>query len=89
METNTLAPKRKRGRPPKNGPLKSATSFRLSEAGRRLVVALSEESGLSQASVVELALRDLAKRRGVPLSGLPAQTGAESAATVDAPQQTA
>ncbi len=55
----------KRGRPPKIGPLKQATSFRLSVAARGLIVALSEDSGLSQASVVEIALRDMAKKRGV------------------------
>jgi hypothetical protein len=58
--------KRKRGRPA-TGNTKSATSFRLSGAARHAIVALSEESGLSQASVVELALRDLAKRRGVAI----------------------
>jgi CxxC motif-containing protein (DUF1111 family) len=57
--------KRGRGRPPKEGPLKTATSFRLSLPARQLIEALAEDSGLSQASVVELALRDMAKQRGV------------------------
>lgn len=63
METQSQ--KRGRGRPPKTGPLKQATSFRLSVPARRLIEALAEETGLSQASVVEIALRDMAKRRGV------------------------
>ena len=57
--------KRPPGRPKKDGPLKGAVSFRLSEQARRLLPALAAESGLSQASVVEVALRDLAKKRGV------------------------
>lgn len=61
--------KRPRGRPKKIGPLKGAVSFRLSEQARLLLPALAAESGLSQASVVEVALRDMAKRRGVKLEG--------------------
>jgi hypothetical protein len=62
-----VAEKRKMGRPKKQGPLKAATSFRLSIPARRLIVALAQDSGLSQASVLEIALRDMAKQRGVPV----------------------
>ncbi len=55
----------KRGRPKKIGPLKSATSFRLSAQERRLLEALADDTGISQTSVVEQSLRDMAKRRGV------------------------
>ena len=61
METK----QKRRGRPPKNGPLKRATSFRLSVEARQLIDALAIDTGLSQASVVEVALRDMAKRRDV------------------------
>ncbi len=64
METKT---KKSPGRPKKDGPLKQAVSFRLSVAAKKSMVALSRETGLSQASVVELALRDMAKKRGVPV----------------------
>ncbi len=57
--------KKSPGRPKKDGPLKQAVSFRLSVEARRLMESLATDSGLSQASVVELALRDMAKRRGV------------------------
>jgi hypothetical protein len=77
MET-ALEPKpattAKRGRPKKTGPLKSATSFRLSAQARRILEALSVDTGISQASVVEQALRDMAKRRGVKVEGEGAST---------------
>lgn len=63
----TATVKRGRGRPA-TGNTKSATSFRLSDPARMLLGALAQESGLSQASVVEVALRDMAKRRGVKVS---------------------
>ena len=54
----------RRGRPPVETP-KTSTSFRLSETGRTLIAELSQDTGLSQASVVEMAVRDMAKARGV------------------------
>jgi hypothetical protein len=47
---------------------KTPTSFRLSEPARRLLVVLADDTGLSQAGVVEMALRDLAKARQVEYS---------------------
>ena len=44
---------------------KTSTSFRLSETGRTLIAQLSQDTGLSQASVVEMAVRDLANARGI------------------------
>lgn len=64
METEK---KKAPGRPKKDGPLKTAVSFRLSVAAKKSMVALARETGLSQASVIELALRDFAKKRGVPV----------------------
>lgn len=50
---------------------KTSTSFRLSTTARQLLATLTEDSGLSQASVIEVALRDMAKARGlkVPREG--------------------
>ena len=47
---------------------KSPTSFRLSELALGLLSALAEDTGQSQAGVIELALRDLAKSRGVSVA---------------------
>jgi hypothetical protein len=55
---------KRRGRPRKTD-LKTPTSFRLSPTARGLLAALADNSGLSHASVLEMALRDMAKRRGV------------------------
>ncbi len=61
---------KRRGRPPVETP-KTSTSFRLSTTARQLLATLTEDSGLSQASVIEVALRDMAKARGlkVPREG--------------------
>lgn len=58
---------KRRGRPRKSE-LKTPTSFRLSPTARGLLAALADNSGLSHASVLEMALRDMAKRRGVKTS---------------------
>lgn len=57
--------KRKRGRPPSTKPHKTPTSFRLSAGAQALLLALADDMGLSQASVIETVLRDVAKTRGV------------------------
>jgi predicted DNA-binding protein len=44
---------------------KKATSIRLTPEGLRLLVALAKELGVTQSSALEIAIRDLAKRRGV------------------------
>jgi hypothetical protein len=44
---------------------KQSTSFRLSDDARRLLAALADALGLSQAAVIEMAVRQLAKREGV------------------------
>jgi hypothetical protein len=46
-------------------------SFRLSDEGKKILIALAADTGVSQTSVVEMALRDLAKARGLKL---PAQS---------------
>lgn len=48
---------------------KTSTSFRLSDQARALLATLTEDCGLSQASVVEVALRDMAKARGLKSEG--------------------
>lgn len=49
----------------KGEPRKNARTFRLSDSDIRLLEALAEEMGQSQASIVSLAIRDLARRRKV------------------------
>jgi hypothetical protein len=44
---------------------KYATSYRLSTEARRLLVVLAQQWGISQTSVIEIALRDIAKRERV------------------------
>jgi len=54
---------------------KKATSFRLSTEAMGLLAALSNHMGISQTSVIEVAIRDLARERGVavmPGDGRPA-----------------
>lgn len=46
-------------------PTKQATSVRLSPDARRLLAALADRLGISQASVLELAIRDKARKEGV------------------------
>ena len=46
---------------------KYPTSFRLSEPALGLIKAVAEELALSQAAVVEIAVRKLAKDQGVPV----------------------
>jgi predicted DNA-binding protein len=53
MQYNSIMPKRK------------ATSFRLTEEAAKLLAILAEGMGLSQASVLELMIRDWAKKRGM------------------------
>lgn len=57
----------KRGRPAfgASKPRAELKSFRLSAKARALLATLTEDSGLSQASVIEVALRDMAKARGL------------------------
>jgi len=42
---------------------KKATSFRLSPEALRMLAALAKQLGLSQASVIEMAIRALRRRR--------------------------
>ncbi len=46
---------------------RKATSFRLTEPALGLIKALAEKLGLSQAAVVEVAVRKMAKDQGVPV----------------------
>lgn len=41
------------------------TSHRLSDEARRLLALLAEKLGISQTGILELAIRDKAKREGV------------------------
>jgi len=45
--------------------MKQAASFRLSPEALRLLATLAAELGVSQASTLEMAIRDMAKRRDV------------------------
>jgi len=64
-ETDTR-PAHRRGRPAlESSEKKRAATFRLSPEAHGLIGALGTDMGLSQASVVETAVRDMAKARGV------------------------
>ena len=41
------------------------TSYRLSDEARRLLVLLAEKLGVSQTSILELAIREKAQREGL------------------------
>ena len=45
--------------------MKEATSYRISGIGKQIIKILSNSLGLSEASVVELSIRKLAKEEGV------------------------
>lgn len=45
--------------------MKNATSFRLSEEALHLIKLLAESKGVSQAAVIEMAIRDMAKKEKV------------------------
>ena len=45
--------------------MKIATSYRLSEEAIRLIKLIAEAKGLSQASVLEIAIRELAKKESI------------------------
>jgi len=45
--------------------MKKATSFRLSEEMLRLLALLAAELGISQASALEVAVRESTKKRGI------------------------
>jgi hypothetical protein len=46
-------------------PARRSTSFRLTVQARRLLARAAKQTGISQAACLELAIRDLVKRRGV------------------------
>ncbi len=50
---------------PYNMVMKIHISFRLSEDAIRLLKLLAEKKGVSQASIIELAIREMAKKEGV------------------------
>jgi hypothetical protein len=68
--------KRRRGRPSNGVATKAPTSFRLSAKAHAILSALAEDGGLSQASVIELALRDMAKGRGLNVTDLEGKVAA-------------
>ena len=45
--------------------MKNATSFRLSEEALHLIKLLAESKGVSQAAVIEMAIREMAKKEKV------------------------
>lgn len=44
---------------------KKLTSIRLSDDAKRLITLMSEKLGISQTAIIELAIREKAKREGV------------------------
>jgi predicted transcriptional regulator len=45
--------------------MKTHVSYRLSDEAIRLLKLLAESKGISQASVIEIAIREMAKKEGV------------------------
>jgi predicted transcriptional regulator len=45
--------------------MKQPTSFRLSNEALRLLKVLADAKGVSQAAIIELAVRELAKKEGI------------------------
>ena len=54
---------------PAREPRTTVTSMRLTETGRYLIEVLQEHLGLSMSSVVELLVREEARRRGLTIPG--------------------
>jgi hypothetical protein len=50
------------------GRTKEATSFRLSPTAKQLLVRMAQEMGISQADVIEVSIRSLARREGITVS---------------------
>jgi hypothetical protein len=48
-------------------PLKQMSSMRLTEEGWRLLRVLAERSGVPMTAIVEMAIRDEARRHGIPI----------------------
>lgn len=46
-------------------PMKKPTSYRLSREGLRLAAALAKKLGIPKTAVIEIALREMAERKGV------------------------
>ncbi len=64
--TTDTRPAHRRGRPTlEESEKKRAATYRLSPEAHRLIGELGAVMGLSQASIIETAVRDLAKVRGV------------------------
>ncbi len=57
---------------------KQLVSVRMSDTGRALLDLFQDRLGLTQAGVVELALREMAERKGIPLPE-PAKADTDSA----------
>ena len=45
--------------------MKNATSFRLSEEALNLIKLLAESKGVSQAAIIEMAIREMAKKEKI------------------------
>ncbi|MEO1767665.1 ribbon-helix-helix protein, CopG family [Thiobacter aerophilum] len=45
--------------------MKQPTSFRLSEDALKLLKLLADTKGVSQASIIEMAIREMAKKEGL------------------------
>lgn len=55
-------------------------NVRISDTGRYLMDALQEHYGLSQSSIIEMLLRDDARRHGIPIPGSGADKSRREAA---------
>ncbi|NBW19655.1 MAG: hypothetical protein EBR82_67950 [Caulobacteraceae bacterium] len=47
------------------GARKNPKSFRISVKGERLLLILSEHIGVNQTSIIEMAIREMAERKGI------------------------
>jgi len=49
--------------------MKQPTSFRLTDTALQLLKVLADTRGVSQASILEMAVREMAKRDGISIQG--------------------
>ncbi len=45
--------------------VKKHTSYRISDEGKRLIKVLAQKLGVSETAVVEMAVREMAEKRGI------------------------
>jgi hypothetical protein len=54
-----------------NSGMKRATSIRLTEEGLRLLAVMAATDGISHTAMMEIAIREAARKRGIPIRADP------------------